>query len=168
VPDLAADGQPANPAQDPAPARQEWPARPIQQPAPPVDFSGWILPALVGFGVLAVVIAALARVLAQPAVRARVRIVAVPPGEAPQHIRRAWVGLELPVTQGQPGQGVVGVLSQRPGGSCDGYAVDGVEAVRLLAAEKPDAAAWWRHHAPHVLTSGYQLVFPADVCQRLL
>jgi hypothetical protein len=98
-----------------------------------------------------------------------VRIVALPPGEAPEEVRRAWIGLELPVTSvpGGSRQGVVGVLSHRPAGHCDGYAVEGADAVRILAGKAPEAAAWWCRHAHHVLTGGYQLVFPAEVCEPI-
>jgi hypothetical protein len=61
----------------------------------------------------------------------------------------------------------VGVLSNQPANCCEGYAVHGATAVQLLAAKAPEAAAWWRRHAPHVLTGGYELVFPAEICERL-
>jgi hypothetical protein len=32
---------------------------------------------------------------------------------------------------------------------------------------RPSAAAWWRSHAPHTLANGYQLLFPADVCEPI-
>jgi hypothetical protein len=100
----------------------------------------------------------------------RARIVAVPPGEAPERVRRAWVGLELPLAPGETGprdQLAYGVLSNGSVGSRKGYAVDGCKAVALLEAKDPDAAAWWRRNAPHVLTRGYQLVFPAEVCEQV-
>jgi hypothetical protein len=39
--------------------------------------------------------------------------------------------------------------------------------VRILAATAPEAAAWWRLNAPHVVVGGYLLVFPAEVCERV-
>jgi hypothetical protein len=45
--------------------------------------------------------------------------------------------------------------------------VEGKKAVQLLAAVAPNAAAWWRQHAPHVLAHGYQLVFPVEVCEKI-
>jgi hypothetical protein len=98
---------------------------------------------------------------------ARVRIVAIPPGEAPERIREAWTGLELPITEGRSTGEGVGVISGRPCHGVDGYAVNGAVAVRLLAVRAPAAAAWWRNHAPHVLTNGYQFVFPAEVCETV-
>jgi hypothetical protein len=120
-------------------------------------------------GILASVGVAISRAAKKPAAVGRVRIVALPPGEAPEEIRRAWIGLEFPVTSCPEGhsEGVYGVLSNRPAGCCDGYEVEGAEAVRILATKAPGAAAWWRSHAPHVLTCGYQLVFPAEVCEPI-
>ncbi len=97
-----------------------------------------------------------------------VRIVAVPPGEAPEEVRRAWVGLELPLAVGETGPRdgwTYGVLSAAPAGVRNGCAVDGRIAVTLLAETDPSAADWWRSNAPHVLAGGYQLVFPAEVCE---
>jgi hypothetical protein len=102
--------------------------------------------------------------------RAVIRITQVPPGEAPEVVRRAWIGLELPLLAGQvrPDRGLaLGVLSGRRVPAPDSYPVDGRTAINLLAAVSPDAAQWWRQHAPHVLARGYQLVFPAAVCERL-
>jgi hypothetical protein len=99
----------------------------------------------------------------------RIRIIATPPGDAAESIRRAWVGVELPLIAGeqQPQSlSVVGVLSGAAG-STVGYAVDGQTAVNLLASHDPNAADWWRENAPHVLAAGYQLIFPADVCEPI-
>jgi hypothetical protein len=102
--------------------------------------------------------------------RARIRIIAVPPGEAPEFVRRAWVGLELPVVAGQvqADTGVaLGVVSHRPVNAPAGYAVDSKAAVAILQSASPEIAAWWRENAPAAVASGYQLIFPADVCERL-
>jgi hypothetical protein len=99
-----------------------------------------------------------------------IRIIATPPGDAAESIRRAWVGVELPLIAGeqQPQSlRVLGVLSGAVG-STVGYAVDGQTAVNLLASHDPNAADWWRENAPHVLAAGYQLIFPADVCEPIL
>jgi hypothetical protein len=158
--------EPAEPARR---ARPPAPARPDNFPPAPPGGIGWILPwALGAAGVVLVVGVWAFRAAGRTAAGGRVRIVSVPPGEAPEYIRRAWVGLELPVAGGRAGPqtgGAFGVLSNQPMGYGPGYAVDGATAVRLLAAKDPDAAAWWRESAPHVLRGGYQLVFPADVCE---
>jgi hypothetical protein len=105
---------------------------------------------------------------AAPVPPTRIRIVARPPGEAPAHIRAAWVGLELPLMDGWIGPRTcyaAGVLSGKRAAIVVGYLVNGKAAIELLAVHAPDAAAWWRTNAPHVLHDGCPLIFPADVCQ---
>jgi hypothetical protein len=102
--------------------------------------------------------------------RAVIRIVAVPPGEAPEFVRRAWVGLELPVIAGQvhAAHGVaLGVLTQQSVDAPASYAVDGKTAIAILQSAAPEIAAWWRQNAPAAVARGYQLIFPAEVCERL-
>ena len=113
----------------------------------------------------------------------KIRIVACPPGEAPQSVRRAWIGLELPVAPGRLGRlrsfmvgGVLsgprtwwqtvlrillGQLRRQPG-----YAVNALEAVNILAARDSLTAKWWREHCPHMLDGKRHFVFAADVCQE--
>jgi hypothetical protein len=141
-------------------------------PRPAPDFSfgagGWFLIILVGFGILGGIRLLVA--VSRKGITCRVRIVAVPPGEAPEAVRRAWVGLELPARSAASDgpQPVFGVLSQKAAGQVRGYAVGGAAAVRLLAEADPNAADWWRQNAPHVLTREYQLVFPEEVCERVV
>jgi len=112
----------------------------------------------------------------------RIRIIKCPPDEAPLSVRLAWVGLELPVA---PGRGrprtwlASGVLSaprgwwQRVGGLFTGryrrqtgYAVNALEAVNLLAAKDPGAAAWWREHCAFFLDGKRHFVFAAEACEE--
>jgi len=102
--------------------------------------------------------------------RALIRITALPPGEAPEAVRRAWIGLELPLIVGQVQTENITAqqaVSHQTVHAPHGYAVEGPAAIAILAAASPDAADWWRQNAPHVLASGYQLIFPAIVCERL-
>jgi hypothetical protein len=118
------------------------------------------------------------RSLNQP--NAKIRIVAVPPGEAPLWVRQQWVGLELPLTRytGLKRALGFGVLSGPPGwigqiwGAlvgravlAKGYAVEGAKAVEVLESSSPDAAAWWREHAPHYIAPGRYLLFHDHFCQ---
>jgi len=114
---------------------------------------------------------------------AKIRIIACPPGEAPPAVREAWIGLELPLPPGRLGhrrgwlttgvvsgprtwwQRVIGVLGGRVH-AYSGYAVDGLEAVNVLALKDPLAATWWRENCAHLLDGKRHLVFPADVCQE--
>jgi hypothetical protein len=124
----------------------------------------------------AVVVAGAAWVVAgllrrRSAARARqILITAIPPGEAPESVRRAWVGLTLPLAPGHPAPAVVpvrGVVHGQPGGYCTCYLVEGRRAVEHLAAARPDAAAWWRQYTPHVLARGYCLAFPVETAELL-
>jgi len=104
--------------------------------------------------------------LASTAGDVRIRVVSIPPGDAPEDIRRAWVGLVLPIpTSGASTGRTVGVLSGEPEDEPAGFPVDGRVAVEALAKRFPDAAQWWRTHARHVTSAGYQLVFPAEVAR---
>jgi hypothetical protein len=113
----------------------------------------------------------------------RIRIVACPPGEAPESVRRAWIGLELPLPPGRLGQLRVfvvlgGVLSEPRTlwrhildlvlGRFKlqaGYAVNAREAVNILADRDPLTAKWWREHCSHLLDGKRFFVFAANVCQ---
>ena len=100
---------------------------------------------------------------------AHLRIVQTPPGEAPEEIRRAWVGAELPLRRHEiePGAHMSeGILSRNGLVTATGYSVDGRAAIKVLASHAPEAAAWWRKNAPHVLERGYRFLFSPEVCER--
>jgi hypothetical protein len=100
----------------------------------------------------------------------RIRIVSAPPGEPPNDVRQAWVGLELPLAareQEARSLEVAGALSGRIVGTAMGYMVDGKRSIELLALHDTHAAEWWRENAPHVLNAGYQFVFPAYACEKV-
>ena len=97
-----------------------------------------------------------------------IRIIAVPPGEAPEWVREAWVGIELPLAEKQPEHYdeeyvQMGVLSGDPE-NVDGFAVKGVDAIQLLEVYNSDAASWWRENTPWVLFVG-DLIFKKDSCE---
>lgn len=48
-----------------------------------------------------------------------------------------------------------------------GYIIDADQAVELLAAKSPQAAAWWREHAAGWIAPGRQLLFSADECEEI-
>ncbi len=109
-----------------------------------------------------------------------VRIVAVPPGEAPPEVRQAWVGLCLPIrptlfgrrrrrmkTFGVlSGPRTLGALLRAMVGleAIEGYAVPVLPAIAILEQVHPAAAGWWRAHASHMLQPGRHFGFPAEVC----
>jgi hypothetical protein len=78
--------------------------------------------------------------------------------------------LELPLRPGESDASpevVVGALTGKVGDWEPGYVVAGAVAIDVLAVHAPEAAAWWRQCAPHVLEPGYDLFFPATVCERI-
>jgi hypothetical protein len=126
---------------------------------------------VIALAVTIIVVVVRTHIRAAAAAGGRIRIIGIPPGEAPEEVRRAWVGLELPLVraEGQPRpQWGLGVLSWRRAPTLTGYAVDGGAAWTVLASASPDAAAWWREHSPQSVTPGYQLLFPAEVCEKMV
>jgi len=115
-----------------------------------------------------------------PAGSSFIRIVGVPPGEAPLWVREKWVGLELPLADGDRGprqtwtSGVLsgprnrlialwwalrGRLTRK-----SGYAVDATEAVRILERTAPEAAAWWRQNVPRLQRRRRKFLFASSAC----
>jgi hypothetical protein len=130
----------------------------------------WVLGGGAGVGGLGLGALLVYRWRKRAAPRAIIRITAVPPGEAPEFVRRAWVGLELPLIVGQvhADKGTaLGVLSHQAVNAPPGYAVEGKAAIAILASANAEIAAWWRQNAPDIAAPGYQLIFPAEVCERL-
>ena len=112
-----------------------------------------------------------------------IRIIAVPPGDAPLEVRKAWVGLELPLAPGEKGARVArthGVLAepktvaeqvfshQLPEATEKvGYAVEAAKAIEILARHAPDAAFWWKRNAPRAIKPGRRFQFAPGVCEEL-
>jgi hypothetical protein len=113
----------------------------------------------------------------------RVRIIAIPPGEAPPWVREQWVGLELPLAQSSRearSRRVFGVLSgprnllawwlaliSGRAGRETGYAVRVMDALTVLEKKSPEAAAWWRTNVPHMQSPLRCFLFAGSVCQVL-
>lgn len=95
--------------------------------------------------------------------RRQVRIVAVSPGPAPEEVRRAWVGLTVPLAAGETEPRPVRTTGT--GEEKVGYVVDSHRALKVLEAHAPAAAAWWKKNAPGYLLPGRALLFPPEVCE---
>jgi hypothetical protein len=115
-----------------------------------------------------------------PKTKRSIRIIAVPPGEAPLWVREKWVGLMLPLTRWDSANTFVGfgalsgprtLLAQlwaRIRGRTDriyGFPVDAARAVDILDRASPDAAAWWRENAAELVLPARYLIFHAEVCE---
>ncbi len=109
----------------------------------------------------------------------KVRIVRTPMGEAPDWVREAWIGLELPLAHlEEVAVRTTGVLTGprtwlgywwgRLTGRFEivsGYVVKADRAIDLLSQSRPDAAAWWRGYAPAFCEPGAEFVFDAAACE---
>ena len=113
--------------------------------------------------------------------RSKVRIIAIPPGEAPLWVREKWVGLELPLAQRSPSaltKPTAGVLSGPRSFLASlagyltgryhrerGFMVPVVAALKVLEGSSPEAAAWWRSNAPHLCRPWRCFMFQAQACE---
>jgi hypothetical protein len=103
----------------------------------------------------------------------RIKIIAVPPGQAPEEVRKEWVGAEIPLLAEQETQGFeIGVLGGEPDPqNIGGFRVDPDEAICALIAknttESSNAAKWWIYWREN--TRGGRtcdaLVFAKEVCK---
>jgi hypothetical protein len=112
---------------------------------------------------------------------ATIRIVSTPPGEAPLEIRQAWIGLVLPLHRPTPKTTFsFGVLSGPKSffeiiwaivtGRADKstvYLVNAKTAIESLEITRPEAAAWWRENAPHLLEPHRIFGFTSTACEPL-
>ena len=96
--------------------------------------------------------------------RKEVRIVAVSPGPAPEEVRKAWVGLVVPLGPGETGPRPARTAA---GEEKVGYVVDSARALPILAAHAPEAALWWKRNAPGYYQPGRSLLFPPEACQEV-
>ena len=108
---------------------------------------------------------------------AKVRITAIPPGEAPEHIRAAWIGLELPLAAAAPRALHVSGVRSGPGSrlgawlglatgavrESSGWVVKVGDALTVLERADPAAAAWWRTNVPRMFDDDRTFVF-ATAC----
>jgi hypothetical protein len=114
------------------------------------------------------------------------QIVAVPPGEAPETIRAAWIGVTIPLANIEAPQpnhwssrGVLGKeygllakvkrlfgtpITEQP---TVGYVVEVLAAIEALKAHAPAAAAWWEQHTPDLIKPGAKFLFEASCCKEV-
>jgi hypothetical protein len=115
-----------------------------------------------------------------PAENSRIKIIAVPPGEAPLWVREQWVGLNLPISGGPGPQTLTGygVLSGPPPLSLEqfeaghrgrlevttGYCVRTDVAIGALEAVSAEAAAWWKSAMERPFATPF-LMFDKACCE---
>lgn len=96
----------------------------------------------------------------------KIRIVAAPPGQAPDWVRQAWIGIEIPLLEEQEGGVLVGVNGGAPDPrSLNGYTVALEGAIDALRKQSPRAAEWWDQCL--IAQLGQKLTFARDACLLL-
>lgn len=110
-----------------------------------------------------------------------IRITSLPRGDAPESIRRCWIGLQLPVVGEKPSwRRMLSIYSRRRKWSAfllaclrgktrleHGHVVPANVAVDTLSRVDPDAAQWWRQKAPDAILPGQYFVFEERACERV-
>ena len=80
----------------------------------------------------------------KPLPMGRIRIVETPYGDAPEDIRRQWVGVEMPCIWFEPNAESAGTFSGEYKSAEDAFRVFQKHAIDALEQVNPDAARWWR------------------------
>ena len=97
---------------------------------------------------------------------AKIRIIAVPPGEAPEWVRKEWVGLEFPVADVDMKKAIrFGVAKGGPPQNTGGYPVETKKAIEILKEKNPKAAQWWLENP--LLKFMDVLIFKREVCEQI-
>jgi len=101
----------------------------------------------------------------------RIRIVSIPGGQAPEEIRRAWVGVKIPVDESveQPSiQDTGGVIARGdqpvPKRVFTVFALDAFGALKEHDAE---AWGWWNCNAQQFFCEGRHLLFDESACELI-
>lgn len=95
-----------------------------------------------------------------------VRVTTMPEGEAPEWVRRAWVGLVLPAVDNRLFRGQEVLSGKRS--FAPAYQVNTTLALTLLEVENQQAAAdWWRQNVPDTNTPGQHFLFSPECCAPL-
>lgn len=89
---------------------------------------------------------------------AKIKIVSTPPGFAPEHIRKQWINVEIPLAENPiPKEKVTMKIGRENEG---GYQVKGVDAVNALKeADKKETAKFWEPY------SSGNFTFKKEVCE---
>ena len=91
-----------------------------------------------------------------------IKIISTPPGQAPEQVRKEWIGVEIPFLEQELAGIQVGVRSGKPENE-GGYQVDTSEAITALRKKSPEAAKWWEDNVPLAIIPC--LVFSKGVCE---
>jgi hypothetical protein len=90
-----------------------------------------------------------------------IKIISVPPGDAPDFVRRHWLGKILHAID-KSDVGTWGVMSGEEQGEHECYRVFVDQALESLP---PSIAEWWRTYCPHMI--GRVFAFDSCCCQEV-
>ena len=101
--------------------------------------------------------------------RPMVRIVSRPRGDAPEWVRDAWIGVDVPLSPDHQNEGpqlyTGSGVYQDPGKyQLDSYRVLSMEAIDALAQKDSRAANWWKQNT-HFYDPRGSFLFDASSCQ---
>ncbi|MFA5934578.1 MAG: hypothetical protein WC827_01690 [Candidatus Paceibacterota bacterium] len=91
-----------------------------------------------------------------------IRIISIPPGQAPEWVRKEWIGVEIPLSE-QKSSGIQMGVRGGAAKNVGGYQVETSKAIEALQKKSPMAAKWWKDNVP--LVSIVHLVFSKEVCE---
>jgi hypothetical protein len=111
----------------------------------------------------------------------KVRIVGIPPGEAPEDVRQAWLGVVLPLAPGQRGPVQLHAAAQNEWQETwftrfwryvttwrlqnAAYLVSVDDALIALEKTFPDAAHWFKRNRPEWCGQNLVFQFSTDCCE---
>lgn len=95
----------------------------------------------------------------------KIKIIKTPYGEEPKWVKKAWIGLEIPVIDGLYEQSLGQEVLSKEWNESDKYVVPLEEALRILKNKNPDAEKWWRDNVS--LTGVDFIAFEQDVCELI-
>lgn len=98
--------------------------------------------------------------------RKYLKIHSTPSGEAPEHIRNAWVGICIPYPEFSRIKGpyevdLAGVLTGASRGKKKVFPISAQDAIDVLAQTQPEAALWWKRSGNYY----GDFLFDADSCE---
>lgn len=110
-----------------------------------------------------------------------IEVIHTPPGDSPEWIRKAWVGMQLPCVHDGPVsmptvnasagprtflQQILHLMMGRTTQQL-GYVVNAKDAVGLLSLYNEEAARWWITSAPHALKPEQMIMFAKQCCREI-
>jgi hypothetical protein len=88
-----------------------------------------------------------------------IKITSMPPGGAPEKVRKAWVGLTLKVNHRNESR-LADVLTGQEVDRKGGWAVKWEDAMLVLGGKEAQAAEWWAENIVPI-----DLIFTDDCCE---